>query len=481
MKNLSLSKQAFRDLLEYFNFIPRDYQEEICEKFRQCLNNIEDPNIKLFSSMWNRKSGKDVKDYTFLVILASLFPGEYYYFFPLRGQAKDNIFSGLRDGQTWLDFIPEELVENINNKDLEVKFKNKSVIRFRGTDDKQSVSRRGFKPNGVVISEAAYHSDRILSVIFPAVRSTNGFIFMNSTPDGRDWYWRNHQKWMLNTDFKEIQYCKTLTVNDTNSLTDEQLEFERQLCIETYGDDLQFRREYYCEVEAGAAGAIYHKEIVLMEKQKRYSKFNYDSNYPVITFYDIGRDGTAIWFLQVIGTDHIFIDYEEIINDSVEGYVKVLKQKDYDYVEHYLPWDVYKKTAGSESSIKALFQEACERNKIGGTFHKTEKCDRKNDLIMAVKSKFRKAYFNSDNCSVGVLRLERYKRSFDERHKIYKDPIHDECSHAADALAVWAVNFYRLKRYENEGVVSIESPFMIDRRPKKNKNNLYEINDWSIF
>lgn len=431
------------------NFEPRHYQDEVVEAFRQSLAENDTGGIKYFSTMWHRRAGKDRKDWAFLCVLAALVPGTYYYFFPTKTAAVENVFEGMDGGLPWVKMIPEELVEKINRTRSFIKFKGTgSIIRFKGTDKDQIEDLRGFSVKGAVLSEASQHSDNIWPVIMPALLETNGWLFLNSTPNGRDWYWRMHQDFLKNPK-PNLKYVSTLTADDTRVLSKPQLEEQRKQCILMYGDDTLFHQEYYCRADVGALGAIYHEELNRAEKEKRIESFGYDNQYPVHTFWDLGRDGTAIWFLQVIGNRHVFIDYEELVDNSITEYIKILKTKPYIYGEHYLPWDADKRDIKDELTPRGIIEDLMIKNKIKPNVFVTDRVSVKNDMIFAVRNVFRHAYFDKDNCDKGLLHLELYHRSFDKKRRIYsKDPVHDQHSHAADALGIWGLNYYSLRQHE---------------------------------
>lgn len=51
-------------------------------------------------------------------------------------------------------------------------------------------------------------------------------------------------------------------------------------------------------------------------------------------------------------------------------------------------------------------------------------------------------YFDETGCELGLKRLAAYRKDWNERLQAYMDrPLHDEASHAADALRMWAQGY----------------------------------------
>lgn len=446
---IKVSKEKIKKLLKLMKFEPRAYQKDVVEAFRKSLEENDTAGIKYFSTMWHRRAGKDRKDWAFLCVLAALVPGTYYYFFPTKTAAVENVFEGMDGGLPWIKMIPEELVQKINRTRSFIQIKGtNSIIRFKGTDKDQIEDLRGFSVKGAVLSEASQHSDNIWPVIMPALLETNGWLFLNSTPNGRDWYWRMHQDFLAHPK-PNLKHVSTLTADDTGVLSKDQLEEQRKQCKLMYGDETLFYQEYYCRADVGALGAIYHTELITADKENRIGTYAYDNQYPVHTFWDLGRDGTAIWFMQVVGNKHIFIDYEEMVDNSMTEYVKMLKEKPYRYGEHYLPWDADKRDVKDDHTPRGILENLFIKNKIKPDTFITDRVSSKNDMLFATRNVFRHAHFDKVNCAEGLLHLELYHRSFDKKKRIYsKDPVHDQHSHAADAFGIWGMNYFLVRQHE---------------------------------
>lgn len=455
-QNLQITEEQFYNLLQLFGeFTPRWYQEDCVKAIVKAINDYHagKRGMKILSLNWPRRHGKDFLTSEMVFILAALIPGNYYYFFPTKAAAIENVFEGSENGVPWIDRIPRQFLDKDPNRSrFFIKLKNGSYIRFKGTDKDQITDLRGFKAHGIVMSEAAQHSDSFWPVVSPSLQETNGFLFMPSTFNGRNWYYRFHQECMeeLKTDPEgETYYAETLDAVQAKVMTKEQLDKERKRLFKVYGSDTVFFQEYFNRVDVGAFGAIYHDNLIAAEEEGRIANIPFDNHYKVLTFLDIGRDGTAIWFVQLQGQKHVAIDYEEMINTSAESYVKKLAEKPYEYAEHFLPWDSLKQDAKDENTFRGIFRDLCKKYKICDNVTVVDRPATKNTVIYATQNVFRKMHFNKEKCEIGLSHLEQYHRSFDKIRKTYsKDPVHDEHSHAADAFGLWGMMFYALKPYE---------------------------------
>lgn len=101
--------------------------------------------------------------------------GIYYYILPNAVQARRVMFDGITsDGDRIIDYIPKELVDNINIQQMKIVFKNGSIIQFVGSDRFDSL--RGTNPVGVVMSEYAYQHPMVYPTIRPILSGNNGWI-----------------------------------------------------------------------------------------------------------------------------------------------------------------------------------------------------------------------------------------------------------------------------------------------------------------
>ena len=114
----------------------------------------------------------------------------------------------------------------------------------------------------------------------------------------------------------------------------------------TLGDDM--KREYPSipseAFQQSVEGAYYSKQFRSLYEQKRICSLSgkYDNSHlPVNTFWDLGvGDSTVIWFVREVGEEFHIIDYYENSGEGLRHYMKVLKERGYEYDEHWAPHDI---------------------------------------------------------------------------------------------------------------------------------------------
>src|SRR5580698_4330271 len=128
-------------------FKPRPYQLPI-------LDAIENKGYKRVIAIMPRRAGKDVAAFNLCVRQCIRKPCVIYYVFPTYSQGRKVIMDGiLNTGERFIDFIPPELVEGINNQEMKIRFINGSLLQIVGSDNIDSLM--GTNPSGVVFSEYA--------------------------------------------------------------------------------------------------------------------------------------------------------------------------------------------------------------------------------------------------------------------------------------------------------------------------------------
>ena len=175
----------------------------------------------------------------------------------------------------------------------------------------------------------------------------------------------------------------------------------------------------------------------------RIGTFKYDPMYPVDTWWDIGFDGTAIWFTQDIGNMiHVIWFYENVgpglpfYLDYIQGGMVKLPWNKARYRFHVAPHD---QTRRDFATMQNVWKVAKAR---GVEFEKEiERPARKQDTIQAAMMFVHRCRFDKENAANGLMRLENYRPQWDTKLDMAKPlPKHDKNSHAGDAyqvLAMW--------------------------------------------
>ena len=203
-------------------------------------------------------------------------------------------------------------------------------------------------------------------------------------------------------------------------------------------------------LNAAIQGAIYGKQLVALKKKKRVYDFEHDSNAPFYTFWDIGKsDYMSCWLIQPWGRDFGLLNYFSWFGEGEAFYMAKIHdwEREYDcrISHHFFPHDV-SKDSGPGLTWEQAFREAGMKNLI--------RVPVTPDVWIGIKHMrglFNRCWIHHTNCSVewptddgrivpsGLSVLEGYRTKIQESGgKIDEMPVHDECSHGADALRTFA-------------------------------------------
>lgn len=182
-------------------------------------------------------------------------------------------------------------------------------------------------------------------------------------------------------------------------------------------------------------GAVYAKELREATEDGRITRVPYDPTKPVDTFFDLGwADQTCIWFAQTVGFEYRIIDFHTECQQSINHYLAILQSKGYIYGRDFLPHDAQAKQLGSGKSIEEIMRAAGRRVHIVPRLSVE-------DGINAVRTIFPNCWFDEQKCADGLQSLRRYRYEVDEDTGSFKrKPLHDQHSHASDALRYMAVS-----------------------------------------
>jgi phage terminase large subunit len=175
--------------------------------------------------------------------------------------------------------------------------------------------------------------------------------------------------------------------------------------------------------------AYYSKYIRKTEEEGRICKGVFDTTLKVHTVWDLGvSDATAIWFFQIYGREIRLIDYYEYSGEGIQFYIDVLKEKDYNYGEHYAPHDiVVREFSTGMSRIDVAHRLGLDFNVLG--------VQNINTGIQLVRNNFHRCFFDAEKTQEGLKCIKNYRKEYDEKRQCYRDkPLHDWTSHGADAF-----------------------------------------------
>jgi hypothetical protein len=186
--------------------------------------------------------------------------------------------------------------------------------------------------------------------------------------------------------------------------------------------------------EQAIEGAYFADQLASAEKHGRIGRFSIDPRYPVNTFWDLGRnDFNVIWFHQQIGKANIFVHYYEASDEWIGHYVQYLKEWGLDnevtWGDHYLPHDGDRKSLWLPDGTASVMAKLRFRPKF------VTRTPNKIESIRRAKAKFSACYFDEEQTALGLARLRKYRRDWNQRMDKWSDtPRHDDNSNAADGF-----------------------------------------------
>ena len=380
--------------------------------------------------VWHRRSGKDELCLAWACVAAHRRVGNYWHMLPEASQARKAIWDAV-DPHRMLRRIdtafPKELRANTRNSDMYIEFKNGSTWQVIGSDNFDSLV--GSPPVGIVFSEWAIANPYAWAYLRPILEENKGWALFITTPRGS-----NHAKRMFDVaSAANDWHASLLTAKDTKLFDEVSLQRIKSEYVDEFGEvmgEAMYEQEYMCSFEAAIIGAIYGKELRDAREEGRITSVPYDPALPVETWWDLGyRDPCAIWFVQRTKSGELrAIDYYESNLAGLDHYAKVLQAREYVYSYHLVPHDAAK---GEIGSGMPLTEQAA---KLGLKFH-VQPQQRLEAGINATRAMLKRLCFDVKKCERGLDGLTQYRYDWSEgRQQLSAKPLHDWCSHPADAL-----------------------------------------------
>lgn len=333
----------------------------------------------------------------------------------------------------------------------EVRGANGSLIVFKGMQSYNAEnikSLEGF--DGVWVEEAQTLSAHSFRMLRPTIRKEGSELWFSWNPrhdnDAVDQFFRganpsseaivvaanwNDNPWFPDVLRKEMEHDKL---------------YDPEMADHVWGGGYEIVTE----------GAYYAKLIAHAEQEKRIGAFPYDPRLPVDTAWDIGVDDyTAVWFCQNDGRTAWAVDYyeasgegaeqivraamPEMVPDALESratLVQINRPVPFRYGTHYLPHDVRNREwgAGARSRLETLMGLGLKSIQPGIANGPSERINAVRKLLPVFK------FNNTPRVQVGIQRLRRYRRRWNDAMQSYTTPLHDENSHGSDAFGEYAVN-----------------------------------------
>lgn len=200
-------------------------------------------------------------------------------------------------------------------------------------------------------------------------------------------------------------------------------------------------------LQTSVEGAIYGRWISALRAEGRIAaEFEADDVAPIYASWDLGlSDFMAIWLWQVVGGRYYALDYIAGNNQAVDYYVGQIRMREREFgpvALHLLPHDAARRDF-SKTSFESVLQRAGFRTAI---------VPRTSDVwtgINALRNMLRFCVFH-ERCNrrpeidgqkyvSGVGSLEYYRSLPPGANGCVREmPLHDACSHGADAARTFA-------------------------------------------
>lgn len=403
------------------NYSSRDYQEEFWQKMQK-------EGKKRGVLVWHRRAGKEKTCWNYLIQKACSKVGLYYYLFPEFAQGRKILWDGVdKNGFRFLDHIPKPLIAGYpNSTEMKVKLLNGSLIQVIGTNNINSIV--GTNPVGCVFSEYSLQNPVGWQLIRPILTENGGWAIFNGTPRGANHFKDLYDMASNNPDW----FCQLLTVEDTNAISLEDIQAEREAGM---SEDF-IQQEFYCSFTLGVEGSYYAKYVQEARTDNRVGSVPVDVHTKVHTAWDIGYgDSTSIVFFQIVGNEIHIVDFYENQGEGLAHYIEIISGKKYLYGSHYAPHDIESHDFSSGLSAQEIGASLGIRFITLPTLKISVA-----EGIEAVRSLFPRMWIHEVRCKHLLKCLENYRKEFDEKMEVYRNrPRHDKYSHCADAIRYMAL------------------------------------------
>jgi len=388
-------------LVHVDKFEPRFYQVDL-------INALEVDKFKNLIAIWPRRAGKDVAALNLVIRQAFLRVGTYYYLFPKYSQCRKAIWDSiLITGEKFLSFIPDDLIESVNNTQMKIKFINGSILQFNGSDNIETLL--GTNPVGIVYSEyASQNNPMAYSLMRPILAANNGWVLFISTPKGYNDFYFLYKNALKSKDW----FTCLLTVDDTRHITAEALEKEKLEMSEEL-----FLQEYFSSFEIANFGTYYANNLKMAYVEKRVGFVPHDPMHKVHTVCDLGWKSPSVFlFYQVIGSKINIINSFHKHNSQISELVSMLRSyeinNNYFYGSHFCPHDAVRHNQNDGNTRLGIFRN------LGINMHVLKKSALVTG-IEVVKHMFNRLFIDEEKCSTLLNAIQNYSRKWDPIGKCF--------------------------------------------------------------
>lgn len=314
----------------------------------------------------------------------------------------------------------------------EIRCKNGGHIIFQGMQNHTAQSIKSLEGYDIAwVEEAQTLSEFSLKLLRPTIRKEESELWFSWNPDeaegavdsllrGKD---RIPDAIVIEANYLDNPFCPESMMKEAEQ--DKARDYDEYLHV------------WMGHYKRTLDGAVYAKEIRKLYEDKRVMKVLPIAGKPIETFWDLGkRDHTSVWFAQLQMGEYRILDFYQARGEFLEHYVKVLKDRGYNYGTFYLPHDADNEKLNAKSIASDL-----RRMMPGSVIRVLPRMAAKANGISAVRKIMPFCYFDEERTAEGLKALGRFKYKVNVETGGYSpEPLHDENSDAADAFAQLALS-----------------------------------------
>ena len=314
-------------------------------------------------------------------------------------------------------------------------YRDTGKVFFSGATDKIE-SARGGTGHIIACDEFGSWTEGFAeSVVFPQGDVHKAPILITGTPRGPNHFMKMYEKFERNMRDGKSFFAYKWNIDD--SLKHGYITRKRYEEIKASVPSHIWQAEYMLDWYAYVPNQIFSIETAQAVKDERFGNFPHRQGYPVTTFWDIGRNGTAVWFRQTIAGNHYYFKFiDQTFKVHFQTFVKekflpAVFTEGMKIQYNVFPNDIHFGEWMSEAPRIEIAKKILPGNTIPMPAMKKPL-----EAIDFARRSFSHCYFDSKQAGEGFQRLQLYHMQENGEKPNKKDP----SSHGADAF-VLAQNF----------------------------------------
>ena len=308
---------------------------------------------------------------------------------------------------------------------------------FLGGANDRSKGARGLTLHFIACDEFGDWNPGFLeSVVLPMGNVHNAYAMITGTPRGPNHfkYKFNHAKKKMESGDKDY-FALKWTIKD--SIRSGEVSQEQADRWQKESTEESWAAEYMLDFNAGAAGRVFSSSIVDARDNSRIGNFPLTST-PVDLFWDIGVNGTAVWFRQEEGGYNFYRYYMQGLKGV--NFVAFVRERVMPFLfQHNLSvrYSVFPHDIKNKEWLSAKSRLDVAREILPGELRTLPAFRKMGEAVDFVLRNFDRCYFDEEGCQLGIDCLEM--ASFKDG-KFDKSPEMVEYTHGTDAF-ILAENF----------------------------------------